>query len=92
MKTTMFEIAVSSNLPNLRRDIFNMLPPGSAMFDITEEVIKLRRVIDALLDEGESRVLPGMDQKTDEYIRQVQIHNESLVEVSRALNDVGYRK
>ena len=60
--------------------------------DISEEVIKLRRVVAALFDESDTRVPKDFDQKSDEYASRVVAHTNSLIELTRALQDVGYRE
>jgi len=65
---------------------------GCKFKDIKEETLKFRRVIYALLEEGDSRVPRDMDQKSPEYTTQVIIHNDAIMEVSRALADIGYRQ
>jgi len=60
--------------------------------DISDEVIKLRRVIAALFDESDTRVPKGFNQKSDEYAPRVAAHNMALMELTKALQDVGYRE
>jgi hypothetical protein len=67
-------------------------PSLLAAHDVTEEVLKARRVITALLDEGKSKVPVDMDKKTKEYIKQTQLHNEALKELAMAMSDIGYRQ
>ena len=60
--------------------------------DISEEISKMRRVIAALFDESDTRIPIGFDQKSDEYALRVAAHNQALMGLIRALNDVGYRE
>lgn len=60
--------------------------------DISEEVTKLRRVVAALFDESDTRVPKGFDQKSEDYAPMVAVHNEALMELTRALQDIGYRE
>ena len=60
--------------------------------DITDEVTKLRRVIAALLNESDTRVPKGFNKKSDDYVPRVAAHNLSLMELARALDDIGYRE
>lgn len=65
---------------------------NTIVVDISEEITKLRRVVAALFDESDTRVPKGFDQKSDEYAPRVAAHNMALMELTRALQDVGYRE
>lgn len=60
--------------------------------DISEEVSKLRRVVAALFDESDTRVPKGFDQMSEEYAPMVAAHTNALMELARALQDIGYRE
>jgi hypothetical protein len=62
------------------------------LHNITDEITKLRRVVAALFDESDTRVPKGFDQKSDDYAMRVSAHNLALIELTKALQDVGYRE
>ena len=59
---------------------------------ITDEVNKLRKVRSALQEESDTRVPKGFNKKSDDYAPRVAAHNLSLMELARALDDIGYRE
>ena len=61
------------------------------MINVTEEITKLRRVVAALFDESDTRIPKGFDQRSDEYAIRVSAHNQALVELAKALLEIGYR-
>ena len=59
---------------------------------ITDEVKKLRKVVAALFDESDTRIPKGFDQKSEDYAPRIAAHNNALMELTRALQDIGYRQ
>lgn len=62
------------------------------VWNITEEYNRYNRVINALLEEGRTRVPSDIDKKSEEYVQRVQLHNIALAELSEALHQIGYRQ
>jgi len=97
MHYRIFEVGFSEDdlttkIEKIMQDYLSKVSSVEKINDITDEVTKLRRVLAALFDESDTRIPRGFNQKSDDYAPRVQAHNMALMELTRALEDLGYRQ